>query len=74
MAGPNPYSPHPSRPKLRVRLDDDGPYVDLGISYSELIIGILDTLENVCCDTGTKLSLSLQLALNKLDVHRGGKP
>jgi hypothetical protein len=55
---------------MRVRLENDGPFVDLGVSHSELIVGILDALDQLCGDSKTKLPVSLQQALSNLDVHR----
>lgn len=68
-----PFAPHPARPKLRVRLKDNGPHVDLGISYSELIVGILDTLNRICVQTGAGMDDNLRTALENLDVHRNRK-
>lgn len=74
QAPKKPFSPQPARPKLRVRLEDDGPFVDLGISYSELIVGILDTLDDLCTDSGVDLDGRIKTALDNLNVHRpGGK-
>jgi hypothetical protein len=67
----NHYTPTPAEPGLRVRLRKDGPWVDLGISHSELIIGLLDTAKR--CSLASKVSLhpDLVYALDNLDVHRG---
>jgi hypothetical protein len=67
-----PYEPRPTRPKLRVRLREDGPFVDLGISHSELLVGILDTLDFLSSRVhGGGVADSLRTALDNLEVHRG---
>jgi hypothetical protein len=69
MSGP--FSPNPARPKLRVKLVENGPFLDLGISYSELIVGIVDTLNELCEESpATHLAPALQRALEALEVHR----
>lgn len=71
MTGPKkPFSPRPARPKLRVRLEDDGPFVDLGISYSELIVGLLDTVEIICIHTGAGMDDNIRVAIENLATHR----
>jgi hypothetical protein len=70
MGGP--YAPLPPRPQLRVRAKPGGPHVDLGISYSELIVGILDTLDRICTDDAP-MDQALRTALDAINVHRRGK-
>ena len=72
-SSPKPFSPRPRRPGMRVRLQEDAPFVDLGISHSELLVGILDTLDAICVHTGAGMAGSLRTALDNLNVHRGGK-
>ncbi len=70
------FTPQPTEPGMRVRLKKNGPWVDLGISQSRLIVGLLDTVSQLCDYSGAARLLSddLRTALNNVNVHRGGKP
>lgn len=66
----SPFDPNPARPKLRVKLQENGPFVDLGISHSELIVGIIDTLYALGAGTMHHVAPQLLEAKKNLDVHR----
>jgi hypothetical protein len=69
---PKPFEYEPRRPKMRVRLTEDGPFIDLGVSHSELLVGILDTLDGISTlFVDVELDSSLRTALDAINVHRG---
>lgn len=68
MTGP--HTPRPPRPKFKIRLDENSPYVDLGVTYSELLLGMIVTLGRICGSTQTPPHPHLAKALDVLELHR----
>lgn len=69
----SPFNPNPQEPGLRIRLQPKGPFIDLGISHSELLVGVLDTLYALGGGTMHAVAPQLVTALENLNVHRPGK-
>ena len=67
---PNHHAPKPEEPGMRVRLTKGGHWVDLGVSHSEILVGLMDTMARVCVKTGVSPHPDLVYALDNLDVHR----
>jgi hypothetical protein len=55
---------------MRVRLSKEGHWIDLGVSHSALLIGLIDTVARISKKTGVSLHHDLVYALDNLDVHR----
>ena len=48
MTGQGPFTPRPPRPKLRIRLAENSPFVDLDVTGSDLVIGVIETIGKLC--------------------------
>ena len=66
MSNPEPFNPNPVRPKLRIRLEDRGPFLDLGVSQSELLVGLIETVDRICAQAGVEPSKRMQQTISNL--------
>jgi hypothetical protein len=67
---PEVFSPKPKEPGMKVRLRKDGPWIDLGVTHSEILIGLIDSVARLCGNAGVSLHADLVYAIDNLDVHR----
>jgi hypothetical protein len=66
MTDLKPFNPNPVRPKLRVRFEDRGPFLDLDVTQSDLLLGLIETVDRICAQTNVTPSRRMQQAISNL--------